>query len=225
MWIFKKGKDKSSNMGVSDKQLYPLESLDNLKLPEDSGRPTVRIHKLQPNKNSQLEDWRGDPVKMLCWGVSVHGPGLSVCPQVTPLLHQQNPLLTNQMESLQHQALSRCSRSRPAWPSNRSLSADSASAWAWTLAFPQRSCLSGRWAGSWKSMGIWRNRRTLKAPPLRLQEFRQEPDLPEEVNSPTLSCYLCPDRKLHIKADTAPSVEEMPPNRKHSQEEAAVPRM
>ncbi|XP_017266057.1 heat shock protein 30-like [Kryptolebias marmoratus] len=34
----------------------------------------------------------------------------------------------------------------------------------------------------------------------RLQEFRQEFDLPEEVNHEAVSCYLSPDGKLHIQA-------------------------
>ncbi|XP_017266043.1 heat shock protein 30-like, partial [Kryptolebias marmoratus] len=42
----------------------------------------------------------------------------------------------------------------------------------------------------------------------RLQEFRQEFDLPEEVNHEAVSCYLSPDGKLHIQAAKVPSVEQ-----------------
>uniref|UniRef100_A0A3B4FU94 SHSP domain-containing protein n=1 Tax=Pundamilia nyererei TaxID=303518 RepID=A0A3B4FU94_9CICH len=42
----------------------------------------------------------------------------------------------------------------------------------------------------------------------RLQEFRQEFDLPEGLNPQTLTCHLSPDGKLHIQAAKAPCVEE-----------------
>ncbi|XP_061574482.1 heat shock protein 30-like [Cololabis saira] len=42
----------------------------------------------------------------------------------------------------------------------------------------------------------------------RLQEFRQEFDLPEGVNPETVTCYLSPDGKVHIQESKAPSVEE-----------------
>ncbi|KAM9734645.1 heat shock protein 30-like [Menidia menidia] len=42
----------------------------------------------------------------------------------------------------------------------------------------------------------------------RLQEFRQELDLPEGLNPEALTCYLSPDGKLHIQAAKAPCVEE-----------------
>uniref|UniRef100_A0A3Q3B973 SHSP domain-containing protein n=1 Tax=Kryptolebias marmoratus TaxID=37003 RepID=A0A3Q3B973_KRYMA len=42
----------------------------------------------------------------------------------------------------------------------------------------------------------------------RLQEFRQEFDLPEEVNHEAVSCYLSPDGKLHIQAAKVSSVEQ-----------------
>ncbi|KAG7216625.1 hypothetical protein INR49_023334 [Caranx melampygus] len=42
----------------------------------------------------------------------------------------------------------------------------------------------------------------------RLQEFRQEFDLPEGLNPEAVTCCLAPDGKLHIQAATAPSAEE-----------------
>ncbi|XP_015830233.2 heat shock protein 30 [Nothobranchius furzeri] len=42
----------------------------------------------------------------------------------------------------------------------------------------------------------------------RLQEFRQEFDLPEGVNHEAVSCSLSPDGKLHIQAAKVPSVEQ-----------------
>ncbi|XP_072228008.1 heat shock protein 30-like [Leuresthes tenuis] len=42
----------------------------------------------------------------------------------------------------------------------------------------------------------------------RLQEFRQEFDLPEGLNPKAVTCYLSPDGKLHIQAAKAPCVEE-----------------
>nr|XP_014264817.2 heat shock protein 30-like [Maylandia zebra] len=42
----------------------------------------------------------------------------------------------------------------------------------------------------------------------RLQEFRQEFDLPEGLNPQTITCHLSPDGKLHIQAAKAPCVEE-----------------
>ncbi|XP_041826260.1 heat shock protein 30-like [Melanotaenia boesemani] len=42
----------------------------------------------------------------------------------------------------------------------------------------------------------------------RLQEFRQEVDLPEGTNPEDVSCCLFPDGKLHIQAAKAPRVEE-----------------
>ncbi|KAM4527108.1 heat shock protein 30-like [Odontesthes bonariensis] len=42
----------------------------------------------------------------------------------------------------------------------------------------------------------------------RLQEFRQEFDLPEGLNPEAVTCYLSPDGKLHIHAAKAPCVEE-----------------
>ncbi|XP_042080721.1 heat shock protein 30-like [Haplochromis burtoni] len=42
----------------------------------------------------------------------------------------------------------------------------------------------------------------------RLQEFRQEFDLPEGLNHQTITCHLSPDGKLHIQAAKAPCVEE-----------------
>ncbi|XP_038154927.1 heat shock protein 30-like [Cyprinodon tularosa] len=41
----------------------------------------------------------------------------------------------------------------------------------------------------------------------RLQEFRQEFDLPEGVNPENVNCYLSPDGKLHIQAAKVPCVE------------------
>lgn len=42
----------------------------------------------------------------------------------------------------------------------------------------------------------------------RRQEFRQEFDLPEGLNTEAVTCYLAPDRKLHIQAAKVPCVEE-----------------
>nr|XP_014264801.2 heat shock protein 30 [Maylandia zebra] len=42
----------------------------------------------------------------------------------------------------------------------------------------------------------------------RLQEFRQEFDLPEGLNHQAITCHLSPDGKLHIQAAKAPCVEE-----------------
>uniref|UniRef100_A0A3B4Y4A0 SHSP domain-containing protein n=1 Tax=Seriola lalandi dorsalis TaxID=1841481 RepID=A0A3B4Y4A0_SERLL len=42
----------------------------------------------------------------------------------------------------------------------------------------------------------------------RLQEFRQEFDLPEELNPEAVTCCLAPDGKLHIQAARAPCAEE-----------------
>ncbi|XP_026153828.1 heat shock protein 30-like [Mastacembelus armatus] len=42
----------------------------------------------------------------------------------------------------------------------------------------------------------------------RLQEFRQEFDLPEGLNPEAVTCCLAPDGKLHIQAAKAPCVEE-----------------
>ena len=42
----------------------------------------------------------------------------------------------------------------------------------------------------------------------RLQEFRQELDLPEGLNPETVTCFLAPDGKLHIQAARAPCPEE-----------------
>ncbi|KAL4004928.1 vesicle-associated membrane protein 7 [Sarotherodon galilaeus] len=42
----------------------------------------------------------------------------------------------------------------------------------------------------------------------RLQEFRQEFDLPEGLNPEAITCHLSPDGKLHIQAAKAPCVEE-----------------
>jgi len=42
----------------------------------------------------------------------------------------------------------------------------------------------------------------------RLQEFRQEFDLPEGLNPEAVTCYLSPDGKLLIQAAKAPCVEE-----------------
>ena len=42
----------------------------------------------------------------------------------------------------------------------------------------------------------------------RLQEFRQEFDLPEGVNPEAVTCYLSPGGKLHIQETKAPRVEE-----------------
>ncbi|XP_018536134.1 heat shock protein 30-like [Lates calcarifer] len=42
----------------------------------------------------------------------------------------------------------------------------------------------------------------------RLQEFRQEFDLPEGVNPEAVTCCLAPDGKLHIQAAKGPCVEE-----------------
>ncbi|KAM9338406.1 heat shock protein 30-like [Symphorus nematophorus] len=42
----------------------------------------------------------------------------------------------------------------------------------------------------------------------RWQEFRREFNLPEGLNPEDVSCYLDPDRKLHIQEDKAPCVEE-----------------
>ncbi|XP_023145511.1 heat shock protein 30-like [Amphiprion ocellaris] len=42
----------------------------------------------------------------------------------------------------------------------------------------------------------------------RIQEFKQEFNLPEGVNPEDVTCYLDPDGKLHIKAARAPCVEE-----------------
>uniref|UniRef100_UPI0037E99265 LOW QUALITY PROTEIN: heat shock protein 30-like n=1 Tax=Semicossyphus pulcher TaxID=241346 RepID=UPI0037E99265 len=42
----------------------------------------------------------------------------------------------------------------------------------------------------------------------RLQEFRQEFDLPEGLNAGAVTCYLAQDGKLHIQAAKAPGVEE-----------------
>ena len=42
----------------------------------------------------------------------------------------------------------------------------------------------------------------------RLQEFRQEFDLPEGLNPESVTCHLAPDGKLHIQAAKAPCVEE-----------------
>ncbi|XP_039856645.1 heat shock protein 30-like [Simochromis diagramma] len=42
----------------------------------------------------------------------------------------------------------------------------------------------------------------------RLQEFRQEFDLPEGLNPQAITCHLSPDGKLHIQAVKAPCVEE-----------------
>uniref|UniRef100_A0A3B5AAI4 SHSP domain-containing protein n=1 Tax=Stegastes partitus TaxID=144197 RepID=A0A3B5AAI4_9TELE len=43
----------------------------------------------------------------------------------------------------------------------------------------------------------------------RLQEFRQEFNLPDGVNPEDITCYLDPDGKLHITAARAPCVEEV----------------
>ncbi|AWP15013.1 putative heat shock protein 30-like [Scophthalmus maximus] len=42
----------------------------------------------------------------------------------------------------------------------------------------------------------------------RLQEFRQEFDLPEGLNPEAVTCRLAPDGKLHIQAARAPCAEE-----------------
>lgn len=42
----------------------------------------------------------------------------------------------------------------------------------------------------------------------RLQEFRQEFDLPEGLNPEAVTCCLSPDGKLHIQAAEAPRVED-----------------
>ncbi|XP_030598835.1 heat shock protein 30-like [Archocentrus centrarchus] len=42
----------------------------------------------------------------------------------------------------------------------------------------------------------------------RLQEFRQEFDLPEGLNPEAVTCHLSPDGKLHIQAAKAPCAEE-----------------
>nr|QYU75870.1 heat shock protein 30 [Trachinotus ovatus] len=42
----------------------------------------------------------------------------------------------------------------------------------------------------------------------RLQEFRQEFDLPEGLNPEAVTCCLAPDGKLHIQAARAPCAEE-----------------
>ncbi|XP_062296636.1 heat shock protein 30-like [Scomber scombrus] len=42
----------------------------------------------------------------------------------------------------------------------------------------------------------------------RCQEFRQEFDLPEELNPEAITCYLAPDGKLHIQEAEALCVEE-----------------
>ncbi|XP_071322320.1 heat shock protein 30-like [Trachinotus anak] len=42
----------------------------------------------------------------------------------------------------------------------------------------------------------------------RLQEFRQELDLPEGLNPEAVTCCLAPDGKLHIQAARAPCAEE-----------------
>ncbi|XP_044231315.1 heat shock protein 30-like [Thunnus albacares] len=42
----------------------------------------------------------------------------------------------------------------------------------------------------------------------RRQEFRQEFDLPEELNPEAITCYLASDGKLHIQEAKAPCVEE-----------------
>uniref|UniRef100_A0A667Y0E1 SHSP domain-containing protein n=1 Tax=Myripristis murdjan TaxID=586833 RepID=A0A667Y0E1_9TELE len=42
----------------------------------------------------------------------------------------------------------------------------------------------------------------------RCQQFRQEFDLPQEVNPEAVSCYLAADGKLHIQAAKAPCAEE-----------------
>lgn len=42
----------------------------------------------------------------------------------------------------------------------------------------------------------------------RLQEFRQEFDLPEGLNPEAVTCCLAPDGKLHIQAARAPGAEE-----------------
>uniref|UniRef100_A0AAX7VJH3 SHSP domain-containing protein n=1 Tax=Astatotilapia calliptera TaxID=8154 RepID=A0AAX7VJH3_ASTCA len=42
----------------------------------------------------------------------------------------------------------------------------------------------------------------------RLQEFRQEFNLPEGLNHQAITCHLSPDGKLHIQAAKAPCVEE-----------------
>uniref|UniRef100_A0A3Q3IVT8 SHSP domain-containing protein n=1 Tax=Monopterus albus TaxID=43700 RepID=A0A3Q3IVT8_MONAL len=42
----------------------------------------------------------------------------------------------------------------------------------------------------------------------RLQEFRQEFDLPEGLNPEAVTCCLAPDGKLHIQAPKAPCAEE-----------------
>uniref|UniRef100_A0A669F9N6 SHSP domain-containing protein n=1 Tax=Oreochromis niloticus TaxID=8128 RepID=A0A669F9N6_ORENI len=42
----------------------------------------------------------------------------------------------------------------------------------------------------------------------RLQEFRQEFDLPEGLNPEAITCHLSPDGKLHIQAAKALCVEE-----------------
>ncbi|XP_047229549.1 heat shock protein 30-like [Girardinichthys multiradiatus] len=41
----------------------------------------------------------------------------------------------------------------------------------------------------------------------RLQEFRQDFDLPEGVKHEDVSCYLSPDGRLHIQASEVPSIE------------------
>ncbi|KAM6975354.1 heat shock protein 30-like [Tautogolabrus adspersus] len=41
-----------------------------------------------------------------------------------------------------------------------------------------------------------------------LREFRQEFDLPDDLNPEAVTCYLAPDRKLHIQVAKAPCAEE-----------------
>uniref|UniRef100_A0A673B736 SHSP domain-containing protein n=1 Tax=Sphaeramia orbicularis TaxID=375764 RepID=A0A673B736_9TELE len=159
--------------------------------------------------------------------VDVHWPVLSVCPQVTPLLYQQDLLHTDLqqlrsrlelmelMEPLQQQTLEQTApfqTSVALRPLSYQLTTDG-----------QRFSLNLDTGGfspeelSVRQVGrkLRVSRKTEKkqedatgCSSYRLQEFRQELDLPEGVKPETLTCYLGPDGKLHIQADKAPSVEE-----------------
>ncbi|XP_030005778.1 heat shock protein 30-like [Sphaeramia orbicularis] len=156
--------------------------------------------------------------------LDVHWPVLSLRPQVTPLLYQQDLLLTNLqqlcsrlelMESLQHKTLEQTEpfqTSVALQPLSYQLTTDG-----------RRFGLSLDTGGfSPEELSVRQVGRKLRVSgktekkqedakgcsSYRRQEFRQELDLPEGVKPETLSCYLGPDGKLHIQADKAPCVEE-----------------
>ncbi|XP_008276276.1 heat shock protein 30-like [Stegastes partitus] len=152
-------------------------------------------------------------------------PVLSLWPEVNPLVYQQHLLHTNLqelssslelMDQLQHNVLEETEPFQSivaVQPASRQLDTEGGERFAVTLdtqGFSPEE-LSVRQVGRKLRVSGKTEKKQEDGDgscSYRLQEFRQEVDVPEGLDPEAVSCCLSPDGKLHIQAARAPCAEE-----------------